>query len=123
MEGSDFLIPQSYQGSRAWVREVIKNPMITKVELQSSCMEIEPSRRSAMSNPLVGGHDIRLEFHRNSQACTLDRSNQFPSSNPIENLWRELKIRVMARRPANLKHLELIINCLNTSEHMQNVGQ
>ena len=28
--------------------------------------------------------------------------------NPIENLWREPKIRVMARRPSNLKELELI---------------
>ena len=28
--------------------------------------------------------------------------------NPIENLWRELKIRVMARRTSNLKELELI---------------
>lgn len=31
---------------------------------------------------------------------------QWPSQ--IENLWRELKIRVMARRPSNLKELELI---------------
>ena len=34
--------------------------------------------------------------------------NQSPDFNPIENLWRELKIRVMARRPSNLKKLELI---------------
>lgn len=33
---------------------------------------------------------------------------QSPDFNPIENLWRELKIRVMARRPFNLKALELI---------------
>ncbi|KAK3509750.1 hypothetical protein QTP70_008389 [Hemibagrus guttatus] len=34
--------------------------------------------------------------------------SQSPDFNPIENLWRELKIRVMARRPSNLKELELI---------------
>ena len=28
--------------------------------------------------------------------------------NPIENLWRELKIRVMARRHSDLRELELI---------------
>ncbi|KAK3533150.1 hypothetical protein QTP70_011138 [Hemibagrus guttatus] len=33
---------------------------------------------------------------------------QSPDLNPIENLWRELNIRVMARRPSNLKELELI---------------
>ncbi|KAK3549867.1 hypothetical protein QTP86_015489 [Hemibagrus guttatus] len=37
--------------------------------------------------------------------------SQWPSQtsdlNLIENLWRELKIRVMARRPSNLKELEL----------------
>ncbi|KAK3550762.1 hypothetical protein QTP70_004600 [Hemibagrus guttatus] len=34
--------------------------------------------------------------------------SQSPDLNLIENLWRELKIRVMARRPSNLKELELI---------------
>ncbi|KAK3509808.1 hypothetical protein QTP70_012004 [Hemibagrus guttatus] len=34
--------------------------------------------------------------------------SQSPDLNPTENLWRELKIRVMARRPSNLKKLELI---------------
>ncbi|KAK3556411.1 hypothetical protein QTP70_008102 [Hemibagrus guttatus] len=34
--------------------------------------------------------------------------SQCPDLNPTENLWRELKIRVMARRPSNLKELELI---------------
>ncbi|KAK3531126.1 hypothetical protein QTP70_012493 [Hemibagrus guttatus] len=34
--------------------------------------------------------------------------SQNPDLNPIENLWRELKIRVMVRRPSNLKELELI---------------
>ncbi|KAK3512236.1 hypothetical protein QTP70_001090 [Hemibagrus guttatus] len=34
--------------------------------------------------------------------------SQSPDLNPIENPWRELKIRVMARRPFNLKELELI---------------
>ncbi|KAK3561467.1 hypothetical protein QTP86_003888 [Hemibagrus guttatus] len=34
--------------------------------------------------------------------------SQSPDINPVDNLWRELKIRVMARRPSNLKELQLI---------------
>ncbi|KAK3525666.1 hypothetical protein QTP70_004309 [Hemibagrus guttatus] len=34
--------------------------------------------------------------------------SQSPDLDPTENLWKELKIRVIARRPSNLKELELI---------------
>ena len=42
----------SNQGRRAFVREVTKNPMVTRIELQSSSMEMrEASRSTTISLP------------------------------------------------------------------------
>ena len=38
----------------------------------------------------------------------MELPNQSPDLNPLENLWRELKIRVARRQPKNIKDLERI---------------
>ena len=46
------------------------------------------------------------KWFKENDISVLEWPGQSPDLNPIENLWRDLKTRVMARKPTNLTQLE-----------------
>uniref|UniRef100_A0A8C7SLW5 Transposase Tc1-like domain-containing protein n=1 Tax=Oncorhynchus mykiss TaxID=8022 RepID=A0A8C7SLW5_ONCMY len=48
------------------------------------------------------------EWLHKKHVKVLEWPSQSPDQNPIENIWRELKVRIIQRQPRNLKDLEKV---------------
>ena len=59
------------------------------------------------NDPKHTGKDTKKWFKTN-RIKVLEWLSMSPDLNPIENLWRELKIRIQARRPSNVNQLKKI---------------
>ncbi len=77
---------------------------------------LKPARALIMGRGWVFQHDndpkhmakATKEWLKKKHIKVLEWPSQSPDLNPIENLWRKLKVRVAKRQPRNLNDLERI---------------
>uniref|UniRef100_A0A3Q3SGG7 Tc1-like transposase DDE domain-containing protein n=1 Tax=Mastacembelus armatus TaxID=205130 RepID=A0A3Q3SGG7_9TELE len=83
---------------------------ILEENLFQSAQDLRLGRRFTFQQDNDPKHTAKItkEWLRNNSVTVLDWPSQSPDLNPIEHLWRDLKMAVHQRSPSNLTELERI---------------
>ena len=83
---------------------------ILEENLFQSALDLRLGRRFTFQQDNDPKHTAKItkEWLRNNSVTILDWPSQSPDLNPIEHLWRDLKMAVHQRSPSNLTELERI---------------
>ncbi|KAL0184889.1 hypothetical protein M9458_020585 [Cirrhinus mrigala] len=108
----------SYRGRRALVREVKKNPKMNVAKyrdildknLLQSAQDLRLGRRFTFQQDNDPKHTAKItkEWLHNNSVTVLEWPSRSPDLNPVEHLWRDLKMAVHQHLPSNLTELERI---------------
>ncbi|KAF7656539.1 hypothetical protein LDENG_00039920, partial [Lucifuga dentata] len=83
---------------------------ILKENLLQSAQDLRLGRRFTFQHDSDPKHQAKTtqEWLRDNSVKVLEWPRESPDLNPIEHLWRELKMAVHRLGPSNLKELETI---------------
>uniref|UniRef100_A0AAY5K6B9 Tc1-like transposase DDE domain-containing protein n=1 Tax=Esox lucius TaxID=8010 RepID=A0AAY5K6B9_ESOLU len=94
-------------GASMIMRKVRDQPRTKRQDLVNDLKRAGTTVLQKTISNMLRRHGLK-EWLRKKHLKVLEWPSQSPDLNPIENLWRELKVHISQRHPRNLKDLEKV---------------